>query len=79
MYLSIGTKDDFMKEMGLKGDLYEDSKIAWHTGFGKLMKAYKGVWGKYKARSGTRLRMKFTTMQKASTKSIHHLDLNPSA
>jgi len=39
MYLGTETKDDFKKEMGLKGDLYEDSEVAWHIGFGKLMKA----------------------------------------
>lgn len=41
MYLDIGGKGDFLKEIGLKGDLYEDSAIAWHIGFGKLMKALR--------------------------------------
>lgn len=54
MYLGIGTKGDFMKEMDLKGDLYEDSEVAWHVGFGKLMKVYEVVWRKHKAGSGTR-------------------------
>lgn len=41
MYLDIGSKGDFLKEIGLKGDLYEDSSAAWHKGFGKLMKALR--------------------------------------
>lgn len=41
MYLDIGSKGDFLKEIGLKGDLYEDSTTAWHIGFGKMMKALR--------------------------------------
>lgn len=41
MCLDIGSKGDLLKEVGLKGDLYEDSAVAWHIGFGKLMKAIR--------------------------------------
>lgn len=41
MYLDVGSKGGFLKEKDLKGDLYEDSAIAWHVGFGKLMKVLR--------------------------------------